>query len=109
VTVHSYQVELASDDLSKMLAIWSRHRQMNQFSVNLVGIITTPREIDELIGNNKRARLDLLSETADYARADDMPHAKRLQSREIGLVRNFMWRDCMLPAVSWQKSETPAA
>ncbi len=82
---------------------------MNQFSVNLVGVVATPCEIDELIGNNERARLNLLSKTADHARSDDMPHAERLQGYEIGLVRNLVRRDRMFLAVPWQKSDTPAA
>jgi hypothetical protein len=82
---------------------------MNQFSVNLIGVVSTPSEIDELIENNERARLYLLSEAADHACSDDMPHAEQLQSREIGLVRNFVRRDRMFFAVSRQKSDTPAA
>jgi len=109
MTAHSHQVEFASDDLSEMFAVRSRHRQVNQFSVNLIGVVATPRKIDKLVGNNERARLYLFSETADHARADNVPYAERLQRREIGLVWNFMWRDCMLPAVSWQKSDTSTA
>jgi len=82
---------------------------MNQFSVNLVSVVATPREIDKLIKNNERTRLNLLSETADHAYSDDMPHTKRLQSRDIGLVRDPVRRDRMLLAVPRQKSDTPAA
>lgn len=82
---------------------------MNQFSVNLIGVVATPSEINELIENNERAGLNLLSETADHARAHDMSYPKQLQRREIGFVRNPMRRDCVLLAVSRQKSDTPAA
>ena len=82
---------------------------MNQIAVNLIGVVATPSEINELIENDERARLDLLSETADHARADDMPYAQRLQRREIGFVRNLVRRDRMLFAMSRQKCNTPAA
>lgn len=104
-----HDLEFASDDAPHMFAVRLRHRQMNESAVNLKRIVATPCEIDELIGNHECAGLNLLSETAHYARPDHMPHAKRLQCREIRLVRNLVRRNRMLRAMSRQKSDMPVA
>lgn len=106
---HFHRLEFASNDLSNVLAVRLRHGQVNQFPVNLMSIVSTPRQIDELIKNNERARLNPLSETADYARPDHLLNADRFQRREIRLVGNLVRRNRMLHSVSGQKSDTPAA
>lgn len=106
---HSHRLEFASDDLSYVLAIRPRHGQVDQLTINFVGVVSTPRKIDELIKHNERARLDFLSETANHACSDYLPHADRFQRREIRLVRNSVRRNRMFFSVSWQKSDAPAA
>lgn len=51
----------SSDILSSVLAIWLSHRQMQNSLINRKCIVSAPGKIDELVGNQERSRLNLLS------------------------------------------------
>lgn|SRR3989344_1000171 len=79
------------------------HGKVDYLTIDIVCVVSTPSEVDELVRCYEIAWFDFLLQAPNHASGHNMAYPQRPNGPEICLVRHFVWRDGVIRTVSWQE------
>ena len=91
-----------------MAALRLPHGQVDESAAAIMTIVSTPGEVDELVGNHERAGRYFFFEAPRHAGPYHVSHADFLERGEVSLVGYLVRRYVVLAAMSRQKRDRHA-
>src|SRR3989344_3207713 len=82
---------------------------MDNLTIDIVRVVPSPSEVDELVRRYEVTGPDLLLQTPDHTSRHHMAYPQRPNGPEIRLVWDLVWWDGVFCPVAWQENDSLAS